>query len=230
MFVEVGSPKDLVERLAEPQKAIATGARLGMTSARVPVINLFRKAYRLGGLGRLAMAWVARSYPRGGKALSPSLWVTARGGANTRGALVAHGLGAVIRANKGRYLPVPTKLAGKYVKIGNARQRITPEAFERKTGIKLQFVPGRGGRPPLLVAPDVRVSGRGRVAAPKGGPRTKRGRYKSGISTAVMFVLVSAVRIKRSADLGRLKARGEKLVTHKVNLGISHAISKEATR
>lgn len=199
-----------------------------MASSRRPVILLFRGSYKAAGLGRLAMAWTALVFPKGGKTLTPALFVTARGGEKTRAALEIHGLGGIIRAGRSKYLAVPTNLAGKFVSTAAGRERVTPKLFEQRTGIKLQFVPRRGSRPALLVASDVRVSPRGRVRNPKGGSRTKAGRFKSGISTAVVFVLVPMVVVRQRADLRALKRKAGALVSDHVSAGVGDAVINEA--
>lgn len=222
------APKDILARSENPQRIISVGSSQGARAARRPVTLLFRNAYKAAGLGRLSMAWFAAAYPRTGKTLVPSVFVSAKGGEQTRAALSIHGTGGIIRARRSKYLAVPTPLAGKYVTTGAGRKRITPRLFEMRTGIKLQFIPRRGSRPPLLVAADVRVSGRGRVRAPKGGATTKTGRLKSGISTAVIFILVPLVRVSKRANLRQLKKQGAQLVAQSVNAGISDAAVKEA--
>lgn len=227
MQIRILPPADLDLRVKAPERTIATGARAGTSKARRQVVNLFRARTKAGGLGRLAMAWGAKAFPAKGRALGPSVFVYARGGEATLKALEAHGKGAVIRARHSKYLAVPTKLAGKYVMTGLGRERITPRLFEFKTGIKLQFLPSRGNRPPLLIARDVRVSGRTRVRAPKGGSRTKTGRLKSGIGTAVIFTLVPLVRLDRAYDLKRLTREAGALIRTSIIKGIDAAAREE---
>ena len=67
----------------------------------------------------------------------------------------------------------------------------------------------RSGRTALLVVDGVRVSAQtGRVGRrAKGGGRTKSGRYRHGIATVVMFVLVRQVRITPRLNVVRAAER-----------------------
>lgn len=187
---------------------------LATKAANGPVKALFREAYKRAGLGRPAYAWQGNAYPSSAVSLSPALVIGVKGRERTRAALDAHGKGVTIRAKRARFLAVPTPFARRYVRIDGSLTQLTPEVFEQKTGIRLQFVPARAGRQALLVAPDVRVNSRGtRVSAPRGGAFKKAGGYKSGISSAVIFVLKPQVRLPQRVSLQRLAIEGRNLFT-----------------
>jgi hypothetical protein len=88
----------------------------------------------------------------------------------------AHDAGPLIRSKTGIWLAIPMPAAG--MALGG--RRITPAAWERKTGLRLRFVPRRSGAS-LLVAPAVP----GRAAAP-------------------IFLLVPQVKLPKRLDLARM--------------------------
>ena len=96
----------------------------------------------------------------------------------------AHDAGPLIRAKNGLWLAIPTPAAGKAL----GGRRITPAAWERKTGLRLRFVYRRTG-PSLLVAD--------RSAA---ASRSKTGR---GQVTVPIFLLVPQVKLPKRLDLAR---------------------------
>jgi hypothetical protein len=72
--------------------------------------------------------------------------------------------GVVIRSARGLFLAIPTAAAGKSGRSAvGSREKITPEGWQRRTGLKLRFV-CRRGRPSLLVADDARTTKRGLAA------------------------------------------------------------------
>ena len=107
----------------------------------------------------------------------------------------AHDAGPLIRSKNGFWLAIPTPAAGKAL----GGRRITPAAWERKTGLRLRFVYRRTG-PSLLVADSVRLNARGHAAV----SRSKTGRSQV---TAPMFLLVPQVKLPKRLDLARDAAR-----------------------
>jgi hypothetical protein len=107
----------------------------------------------------------------------------------------AHDAGPLIRSKNGFWLAIPTPAAGKAL----GGRRITPAAWERKTGLRLRFVYRRTG-PSLLVADSVRLDARGHAAV----SRSKTGR---GQVTVPMFLLVPQVKLPRRLDLAQDAAR-----------------------
>jgi hypothetical protein len=102
----------------------------------------------------------------------------------------AHDTGPLIRSKTGFWLAIPTPAAGR----APGGRRITPLAWERRTGLRLRFVYRRTG-PSLLVA-EARLSSRGRAVA----SRSKTGR---GLATVPIFLLVPQVRLPKRLDLAR---------------------------
>lgn len=120
--------------------------------------------------------------------------------------LAEYETGATITPVRGRRIAIPLPAAGQFgVGIGGKRSRISPEAFERRTGLKLQAVQAADGRIFLVV--DGRVNARGQAAAFKGGQFTKTGRLKSGSASVPVFVLVPSATLPRRLDLAAVADR-----------------------
>lgn len=152
------------------------------------------------GLGRLAKAWTRDLFPLGGQlAYAPTADIYPKGSARTEGAMRAFSQGADIRAGGGKLLPVPTEAAKSFAK---SNRSLSPQEWERVTGLKLRFVyvPARGVG--LLVVDNVRQLASGRlvsnVRVRKDGTSFSRLR---GASTAVIFILVPFVRLNKRFDI-----------------------------
>jgi hypothetical protein len=140
------------------------------------------------GLGRrLANSIRAEVFPRSGVSLNAAAVVWS----NAPVIIGAHDAGPLIRSTNGLWLSIPTPAAGKAL----GGRRITPAAWERKTGLRLRFVYRRTG-PSLLVADSVRLNARGHAAV----SRSKTGR---GQATVPMFLLVPQVKLPKRLDLAR---------------------------
>ena len=142
-------------------------------------------AARLGQ--RLARTIRNQHYPRVGASLSAAAMVWSKAPV----IVGAHDAGALIRSKAGFWLAIPTPAAGRAL----GGRRITPGAWERKTGLRLRFV-YRRGVPSLLVADQARITRRGMAVA----SRSKTGR---GQVTAPIFILVPQVRLRKRLDLER---------------------------
>lgn len=160
---------------------------------------------------RLPMAWRSKVYPQGQDSVDAAGFVAVRGSA---AAIIETALKAtVIRARGGRWLAIPTDAAGKFglraglggmgdhVNRRGARERVTPAGFERRTGLKLRFVPERGGRRAFLVVDQAMRNRATGVAA----PYRSRGRgsklYGPAGHTIVVFTLVPQVTTRKRMDL-----------------------------
>ena len=140
------------------------------------------------GLGpRLANSIRSEAFPKAGASLNAAAVVW------SKAPLIvgAHDAGPLIRSKTGFWLAIPTPAAGK----GLGGQRITPGAWERKTGLRLRFVYRRTG-PSLLVADAVRLNSRGLAEV----SRSKTGR---GQVTSPIFLLVPQVKLPKRLDLAR---------------------------
>ena len=139
------------------------------------------------GLGpRLANSIRSEVFPKAGASLNAAALVWSKAPV----IVGAHEAGPLIRSKTGLWLAIPTPAAGKA--LGG---RITPGAWERKTGLRLRLVYRRTG-PSLLVADSVRLNTRGLAAA----SRSKTGR---GQVTVPIFLLVPQVKLPKRLDLAR---------------------------
>lgn len=198
-----GLAKDLEADLAA---ATTAGVRVGTHLLKDDVREETQIA--LPGGNRLPKAWRAKVYPEQGNSVDAAGVVSVRGSAAQL--IDAFSRGVTIRANGGRWLAVPTREAGRFgLKAGRggfgttvnsrgARERVTPAGFERRSGLKLRFVPGRGNRAFLVV--DQAQLTRG-IAVPYRGKGRGSRLYGPAGQTMVIFILVPQVKLKKRLDL-----------------------------
>jgi hypothetical protein len=170
---------------------IAAGER-AVTSALREAGTGLKLAWRVqitgAGLGpRLANSVRSEVFPKAGASLNAAAVVWSKAPV----IVGAHDAGPLIRSKNGLWLAIPTPAAGKAL----GGRRITPGAWERKTGLRLRFVYRRSG-PSLLVADGARISTRGLAAASRS--KTWRGKV-----TAPIFLLVPQVKLPKRLDLAR---------------------------
>jgi hypothetical protein len=127
---------------------IAAGERAVTAAVREASAGLklgWRGQIAGAGLGaRLANSIRAEAFPKAGASLNAAAVVWSKAPV----IIGAHDAGPLIRARNGLWLAIPTPAAGKAL----GGRRITPAAWEQKTGLRLRFVYRRNG-PSLLVAP-----------------------------------------------------------------------------
>jgi Family of unknown function (DUF6441) len=125
------------------------------------------------GLGaRLANSIRSEVFPKAGASLNAAAVVWSKAPV----IIGAHDTGPLIRARNGLWLAIPTPAAGKAL----GGRRITPAAWERRTGLRLRFVYRRVGAS-LLVAP----------------------RSSGTVAAAPIFLLVPQVKLPKRLDLVR---------------------------
>lgn len=195
MRIEVSIDPQVEAVTAEELEAGRHGVTAAIGAAGSALKAGWRAQITSAGLGqRLANTVRERLYPG-----RPSLGAASLVWTKAPGIVDAHDHGALIRSGNGFWLAIPLPAAGSLP--GNAR--MTPLAFERRTGLRLRFV-SRRGRPSLLVA-EGRVSSAGRAVR----SRSKTGR---GVATVPVFVLVPQVRLAKRLDVERLaRSAGERL-------------------
>lgn len=202
MRISAAITGDLREIMRAELKAVGNAARSAVTESTDAVKQDWRGDVRSAGLGnKLANTIRAKVYPNDSPLRTAGLvWTKAPK------ILDAHERGVTIRATGGKYLAIPTDAAPKK---GTDGKRVTPKTLPASFG-DLRFVPRRG-KPPLLVADNVRVSDAGRV---KGGTQTsnRNGRVRvrqsrSGVA-AVMFILVPQVKLRKKFDLKAISEKG----------------------
>lgn len=200
----------LAEQLAKETAAkVTAGVREATAATRDDVREETFHAF--GWSNRLPKAWRMRVFPEGGDSLDAAGWVAVK---NTAADIIASAMNAmVIRARNGPWLAVPLlKESGRFgLKAGatnfrsrGARERVTPAGWERRTGMKLRFVPDGPSRA-FLVA-DAAQRTRGLVAPYRGKGRGSK-LYGPGGRTFVVFLLVRQVRTKKRLDLDAVTRR-----------------------
>jgi len=177
--------------VAMMKSEIAAGERAVSAAMREAGIGLklaWRGQITGAGLGpRLANSIRSEVFPKASASLNAAALVWSKAPV----IVGAHDAGPLIRSKNGLWLAIPTPAAGKAL----GGRRVTPAAWEQRTGLRLRFVYRRAG-PSLLVADGARISSRGLAAA----SRSKTGR---GITTAPIFLLVPQVELPKRLDLAR---------------------------
>lgn len=199
MDFRVSIEGDFAKLMADEVNAGKRAVSAAMRGAAGTLKTEWRNQVTLAGLGsRLAKAIRSDSYPHG----QPSLNAAAMVWAKAPHIISAHNDGAVIHAESGLWLAIPTKAAGR----GPGGKRITPGQWESKTGRQLIFV-YRRGRTALLIdtgraAPgNVMVKRRVRGGSKLSAPSTFRNR------SVPIFTLVPQVRLRKRMDLASAAER-----------------------
>ena len=177
------------------------------------------------GLGqRLANAWRLRRFPTTGVSLHPAAVVKTNAGK----IVDAFDRGVTIRSRTtGRWLAIPTPAAGP--------KRTTPQAWEQAAGLKLRFVPLRGGRSALLVADGARLTKGGFVRELKDRSRSKDPGRLRGQASVVVFTLVRSIRLPKRLDIDLVASAAASRLADRIganssSLQISRAGSRMSLR
>lgn len=192
---------DLVAMMKAEVAACERAVSAAMREAGTELKLAWRGQITGAGLGpRLANSVRSEVFPKAGVSLNAAAVVWSKAPV----IVGAHDAGPLIRSKNGLWLAIPTPAAGKAL----GGRRITPGAWERKTGLRLRFVYRRGG-PSLLVTDGARISARGLAAV----SRSKTGR---GRVTAPIFLLVPQVKLPKRLDLARDAERAYELVPGRI--------------
>ena len=191
---------DLGKALAETEKDIERAVTSGMRDAADGLKQDLREDVVAAGLGeRLSRTWRGKTFPELGESAEAAAYVWSR----APKIVDAYDRGVVIRRNssknnwRGLFLAIPTAAAGKSGRSAvGSREKITPEGWQRRTGLKLRFV-YRRGRPSLLVADDARINTRGLAAR----NRRKTGKIPANLASVIVFILVPQVALKKRLDV-----------------------------
>ena len=131
----------MAAEIAAGERAVTAAVREAGTGLKLG----WRGQITGAGLGaRLANSIRSEVFPKAGASLNAAAVVWSKAPV----IIGAHDAGPLIRARNGLWLAIPTPAAGKAL----GGRRITPAAWERRTGLRLRFVYRRTG-PSLLVAP-----------------------------------------------------------------------------
>lgn len=181
----------LTKIMAQETKAAEQAVTLGVRTATDGLKLELRGQVTGAGLGqRLANTWRGMVFPQGQASLNAAGFVFSKA-PNIVG---LYARGAIIKSSKGFFLAIPTSAAGKYA-MG---KKITPASWEQVHGQRLRFVYRRGAVS-LLVADNMRArTGKrgGFTNASATAIRTGR-----GLTTAIMFLLVPQVTVKKRLDI-----------------------------
>jgi Family of unknown function (DUF6441) len=179
---------DIVAMMAAEIAAGERAVTAAMREAGTGLKFAWRGQITSAGLGpRLANSIRSEVFPKAGISLNAAAVIWSK-------APVIVGRTAPDRwsaRSTGSGLAIPTPAAGKAL----GGRRVTPGAWERKTGLRLRVVYRRIG-PSLLVAGAARLNSRALAAA----SRSKTGR---GQVTAPIFLLVPQVKLPKRLDLAR---------------------------
>ena len=187
MKIKLDLTPDLVAAMAAEIKAGEKAVSAVMREAGTGLKTAWRGQITGAGLGRrLANTIRSQTFPKSGDSLNAAALVWSQAPV----IVSAHDTGPLIRSKSGLWLAIPTAAAGKSTRGG----RITPGEWERRRGLRLQFVYRKRG-PSLLVA-EGRLNSRGLGVA----SRSKTGR---GLATVPIFLLVRQVKLTKRLDLAR---------------------------
>ncbi len=206
----VGNIADDINRF-DTRLARATSAAVNETVSGLQAD--LRKDTEEAGLGKkVSNAWRKAVYPKG----KPSMNAAGTVWSNAPHIIDGYSKGGTIRARNSRYLAVPLPQAQKLMRVRGSRRRITPQSFEKATGLKLVVVQ-RPGQNPLLIARGVRITKSGSVRRMTVRKATKTMGERvmlSGLAEAPMFVLVPHTQMKKRLDpLARANKRSASLNT-----------------
>jgi hypothetical protein len=193
MKLKLDITPDLVAAMSAEVLAGEKAVTAAMREAGTELKTAWRAQITGAGLGRrLANSIRSQTYPRSGESLAAAALVWSK----APEIIGAHDTGPLIRSKTGFWLAIPLPAAGKSARGG----RITPGEWERRRGLRLQFVYRRTG-PSLLVA-EGRLNAKGRAVVSK----SKTGR---GVVTAPIFLLVPQVKLPKRLDLARDAERAQ---------------------
>jgi hypothetical protein len=187
---------DMQAELRDIEHAVATGTRDAGRALKTEL----RRQVASAGLGqRLANSWRDRHYPN--RKLDAASLVYTKAPQIIR----AFDEGAVIRSRRGRFLAIPTENAPRK---GTDGRRISTSTFPEHRFGPLRFVPRQSG-PSLLVVDGLRTSYSRQTGQLRGFRRaTDRARRSGqGLTTVVMFLLVSQVKLRKRLDVARAAER-----------------------
>lgn len=197
MRIEAALTGDLERILREEYEDVETAVQGGVTEAANGLKGELRAQVEVAGLGRgVANAWRSKVYPQVGKSAEAAGVVFSKAPSIHR----AFEEGSVIRSKSGTFLAIPTENAPKR---GANGKRISPSNFPEHRFGRLRFVYRRGA-PSLLIAEGLRASFSRKTGQMRGFRRASEKARASGrgLATAIMFLLVPQVRLRKLLNVG----------------------------
>lgn len=204
MSLKLAIKGDFRKQLAREADDAKRALKKGLEQTAKDLKQSLRDQVTGAGMGnKLANTWRSAVYPGGGKT---SFNAAAEVWSKAPVIIRAFDEGAVIKSSKGLWLAIPTKNAPKR---GIGLKRINPLNFPEHRYGALRFVYRKRG-PSLLVVDGVRINKSGRVGRKlKGGGLTKKGQYKKGVSTVIMFIMVPQVQLPKRLNISSAVRRAE---------------------
>ena len=201
-------------------RAFLVTARDALATTGRDIEKQLEAATEAAGLGRLARAWQSTVYPKAGTAEAPTVRIWPKGKARTLGALRAYAGGATIRSRTpGQLLAIPLRAAGPRY-YGRGKTPVTPQEWERRTGLRLYPVKLRGK---LYLATDGVVGKKtGRVAVKGTQRRLLQGRK---VERLLIFLLLPEVQVARRVDFAGIQRRGPALLAAEFSARINTLIA-----
>lgn len=194
MKIEVKADEPLSLEMAHQVALVEVAVTRGIAATSNKIKGAWRDEVRRALGQRLSQAVRSRVYPDKEPSMDAAGLVYVRPGKGGKGGAAeivsAHESGSVIRSADGFWLAIPTEEAGTI-----RGKKMTPGEWERRTGMRLQFV-YRSGGPSLLVA-----TGRLYKDRLGKGRMLKSGAYGKGSVTSVIFLLVPQVRLRKRLSL-----------------------------
>ena len=186
---------DIPKRLGESEKDIERAVTSGMRDAQNELKERLREDVVSSGLGeRLSRTWRGKVFPEVGESVEAAAFVWSK----APKLIDAFDRGVTIRSARVFWLAIPTPAAGARGPRPNGRaSRMTPRAWERRTGKRLRYDNRKRG-PSLLVADTARLNTRGLAAA---------NRRKTGHSTVIVFLLVPQVTLRKRLNIDAIAKR-----------------------
>jgi hypothetical protein len=191
MRIKLEIDGDLAEIMNDEKKAMGFALTAATRYAAEELRRNWRSQIKGAGLGQgLANSVRTMNFPRSGFAYEPATMVFSKASK----IIQAFESGAVIRSGSGLWLAIPTAEAGR----GRSKEKMTPAEWEQRNGRRLRMVAISPGKA-FLVADDLQISRRGHLR-PNNRRRRKDG-ILTGSVTAVIFILVPQVTLRKRLDL-----------------------------
>jgi hypothetical protein len=199
MRLEAAIQGDLREYMKKQVTAAEAAVTAGVKDVTSGVQGDLRQQTTAAGLGqKVANAWRAKYYPSG-KSIKAAGFVYTK----APNIIYAFDYGVTIKSASGFFLAIPTPAAPKR---GTNGKRINPSNFPEGSLGRLRFV-YRQGRPSLLVVDNLRArtGKRGGFARASDSAIARQ----RGVATAVMFLLVPQVSLKKKLNVDAVRSKWE---------------------
>lgn len=211
----------LKEEVISDVLSAATGAVQTATKSLEREIEALTRAGTPGD--KVWRAWGSRTYPTTPRQPSyePVGEIFVNGGRRSKGMISYWSRPGVNRKSDGYWLAIPTKEAG----VQGRGRNLTPGDWERRTGMKLEFVFPRSARFGLLVARGVSAAnGKGALRNPTALRLQRRGLGGGDVKTKVIFVLIPEQRHANSVSLTGVYERAAATMERSFDIRVNRAI------